>query len=300
MPRTAAGALLALVLSLLVPGAGPAAPSEGVTRTPLPVILVHGYSDKKVGCNGINLGPLWDGAIEELTEYVGVPAADVVPVSFYPCDTGGVDMTGYGPGTSYPMVTTDDRLRAGHSTDDSITLLARDLAWFIYNEFNVEGRPVRVVGHSLGGLVIREALRRVQARDPRFPRWLKVRTVLTISTPHAGWAKECTSNTQCAEMTPGSQFLKDLRTNPAPQGVRGTQWWAMATEGGMAGGNGAMPCDAIPVSSATAVAGTALVYRDPCYRHCQYLNDLDQRQDAGGSAALEGRHSLAMMGHLLH
>lgn len=293
---------LVLTFAVLVAGLvdQPVVPEAAAATRPRPVILVHGYNDKKVGCDGILLASYWRAAVAELTERQGLPAADVIPVAYYECDRNGVDITGYGPTADYPMEeVTEGRLRDGHTSDTSITRIAQDLAWFIFRKFTQRGRSVTAVGHSMGGLILREALRRVQAGDPAFPPRLVVRIVLTIATPHNGWSRDCSANTQCEQMTVGSTFLSDLQQNPAPQGRYGTAWWAMATSGELVTTGTPVPCDGIPTDSATAVAGTALVYTDPCYRHNAYLNDDEEKLDAEGSAALGGRHSIAMMGHVV-
>ena len=264
-----------------------------------PVILVHGYNNRAGNCQGIDLATYWKKAKTQLINKAGIPAADVVPVSYYRCDNHGIDITGYGPGISYPFTMTTGTLkpRAGHSNKDSISLIAKDLAWFIYNEYTLKSQSVNLVGHSMGGLVSREALRRVQAGDPTFPPSIDVSKVLTISTPHNGWGTQCKSNTECAEMSDGSAFLAELQTNPAPQGSNGTTWWAMGTSGGTSGTGSYVtsPCDFISPASATAVSGTHLIYTKPCYKHNAYLTDDSQALDAAGSAELGGRHSLAMM-----
>jgi pimeloyl-ACP methyl ester carboxylesterase len=266
--------------------------------TPSPVILVHGYNNRAGNCQGINLSTYWSKVKAELTNRAAVPAGDVVPVSYYRCDNQGIDITGYGPGKSYPFTKTNGMVkpRAGHTNNSSISLVAKDLAWFIHNEYTLKGRSVNIVGHSMGGLIAREALRRVEAGDPAFPPTLDVKKVLTMSTPHNGWGEACKENTQCSEMSDGSAFLAELQTNPAPQGSHGTNWWAMATAGvGSDAKYLTAICDVIPTDSAIAVDGTDLVYTKPCYKHNGYLNDDSQKLDAEGSSELRGRHSLAMM-----
>ena len=263
-----------------------------------PVILVHGYSGSSSGCQGINLATYWNKVKIELADNAYLPASKIVPVSYYRCDTNGVDITGYGQGVSYPSTVTKGNVkaRAGYSNDDSITAVSRSYAWFVYNEYTQKGQPVNSIGHSMGGLIIREALRRVQAHDPTFPPALDIQKVLTVSTPHNGWGSQCKSNTQCTELSDGSQFLKDLQANPSPQGKNGTAWWAMGLAGVGTGQKFATSaCDFIPTASATAVGGTALVYDHPCYRHNGYLTDDSQKLDATGTPSIAGRHSLKVM-----
>jgi pimeloyl-ACP methyl ester carboxylesterase len=263
-----------------------------------PVILVHGYNNKAGSCQGIALATYWNNAKVELTTRAAIPASDVVPVAYYGCDTNGIDITGYGPGVSYPFTMTSGTVkpRAGHTSQTSITRVAQDLAWFIHNEYTLKGRPVNIVGHSMGGLISREALRRVQAGDAAFPPAIDVRDVLTMSTPHNGWGTQCKQNTQCAQMSDGSAFLTELQTNPAPQGAQGTHWWAMGVVG-IEPGQAYLTatCDFIPTNSAVAVQGTHLLYSKPCYKHNGYLTDKTQTLDAQGSEILDGRRSLRMM-----
>jgi hypothetical protein len=261
----------------------------------IPIILVHGYNNRIGNCQGVRVSSYWGSTKTELTKKIGIADADIIPVSYYNCDVLGVDITGSGPGTDYPLTSTASGAypRAGHTNNASITRISQDLAWFTYNQFNKKGKPVYMVGHSMGGLIIREALRNVQAGNPAFPPSLDVPRALTISTPHSGWKQDCVSNTQCSEMTPGSQFLTNLQSNPGPQGYSGTKWWAMGSKGKTS------DCDFIPASSATAVQGEALIYTNPCYTHNQYLTDSIQTLNAQGSGPIGGRHSLAMLGYIL-
>lgn len=301
--RSAPVAVLALLLMIL-PGAAPASDASpvggaGATTPPPPpvIILVHGYVNGADKCPGLNLAKVWRNAEDHLAARLGVTGALVLPISYYKCDIKGVDITGSGPGTDHPLIRTEgsDKPRAGHTQQVSITRVAQDLAWFIHNQFTQRGQQVYVVGHSMGGLIIREALRRVQARDHLFPPSLDVPRVLTMSTPHDGWASSCNKNTQCREMAPGSAFLSELQTNPSPQGMAGTTWWAMGTIGELAANGTTVPCDGIPTDSATAIDGVHLVYTKPCYRHGAYVNDQGRSRNAQGSASLGGRHSLEML-----
>lgn len=262
-----------------------------------PVILVHGYNNRFGDCQGIALATYWNNAKVELIERAGIPAKDVVPVAYYRCDTNGIDITGYGPGVSHPLTMTSGTVkpRAGHTNQASITRVAQDLAWFIHNEYTLKGRPVNIVGHSMGGLIAREAIRRVQANDTAFPPAIDVRDVLTMSTPHNGWGVQCKQNTQCAEMSDGSAFLAKLQANPAPQGSQGTHWWAMGAAGGASGNYLTATCDVIPTNSTIAVQGTHLIYSKPCYKHNAYLTDKSQKLDAEGNEPVAGRHSLRAM-----
>jgi len=67
--------------------------------------------------------------------------------------------------------------------------------------------PVNLVGYSMGGLVVREALRQTPE--------LKVRRVALLNSPHYGSVAACLLPlSACREMRPGSAFLKQLNAAP--------------------------------------------------------------------------------------
>jgi pimeloyl-ACP methyl ester carboxylesterase len=102
--------------------------------------------------------------------------------------------------------------------------LGRKLAWDIYNRYTKNGRSVDVVGHSMGGLIIRAAVTGVAKKEKNWPSKLYVEDAVTIGTPHTGtkwWAKACKLQA-CKDMAPGSAFMKWL--TPNPQSAQGTDW----------------------------------------------------------------------------
>ena len=67
--------------------------------------------------------------------------------------------------------------------------------------------PVNLVGYSMGGLVVREALRQTPE--------LKVHRVALLNSPNYGSAAACLLPlSACREMRPGSAFLKQLNAAP--------------------------------------------------------------------------------------
>ena len=101
--------------------------------------------------------------------------------------------------------------------------LGRRLAWDIYNRYTRRNVSVDAVGHSMGGLIIRAAITGVQKHTKGFPPRIYVEDAVTLSTPHLGatLARGCRGS-QCADMRPGSGFLKWLSSNP--QSSQGTDW----------------------------------------------------------------------------
>lgn len=68
---------------------------------------------------------------------------------------------------------------------------------------------VNLVGHSLGGLVIREVVQRRDVREP-------VAACATLGTPHQGTLTSLVALVRpaCRQMMPGSPYLRELAEHP--------------------------------------------------------------------------------------
>jgi pimeloyl-ACP methyl ester carboxylesterase len=187
----------------------------------------------------------------------------------------------------------DIRGTARPTADTSITDIASLLAWYVYRSYSSRGTSIDLVGHSMGGLIIRDALDHAGQRG--FPPYLRVREVVTIATPYAGMPARSFCPVQCQQMSYGSSYLADLsRSASPPQGRGGTTWTEI----------GGSPCDNIPASSALAVPATLridLTSRAPvCYTHLGYLNDPSGARNVGATVTspdgrvthVNGPHSL--------
>ena len=84
----------------------------------------------------------------------------------------------------------------------SIEALGRALS----SELRRLRRPVNLIGYSMGGLVIREALR----QNPES----KVEKVVLLNSPRGSAAAFLVPLSACREMRPGSAFLKQLNAAP--------------------------------------------------------------------------------------
>jgi triacylglycerol esterase/lipase EstA (alpha/beta hydrolase family) len=114
----------------------------------------------------------------------------------------------------------------GHTIEDS----ASELPQIIDQLLQKEGADrVHIVAHSLGGLVVREALSRYHLED-------KVASVTTIGTPHHGTpsalkllGKLPIFGKLVAELTPDSDYIQKLddTTYPTPD----TKWCSIYSEG---------------------------------------------------------------------
>src|SRR4051812_4214351 len=142
----------ALAAALLTPAA---AAAEGQ------LLLVHGYGSASSGkdCNGST----WRNALRYYQRAGGRARASMTTVGYYRGDRGRCDaMIG------------DGRATNARPIQD----IARDLATYIAST----GRPVDVIAHSMGGLIVRAALLGSAQGWSGFPARLAVDNVVTLGT----------------------------------------------------------------------------------------------------------------------
>lgn len=197
--------LLAAVAALVPAGAASAAPPARSDSNTENVYFVHGY-DTLDAVPGHDCLDYWDDALAVMRSVGGGWLGALHTIGFYTGDTGCTE-----------YITVVDR-------STSIKTLGQELAWWIYNHETRYGRSADLVGHSMGGLIIRAALTGVEAHEPGFPTTLYVEDVVTLATPHHGttlFTIPC-QTTQCVEMLPNSSFLRWL--HKGPQSSQGTDW----------------------------------------------------------------------------
>ena len=123
-------------------------------------------------------------------------------------------------------------MRGSHTSNTPIEHLAYHLAWNIYETYSEDDKPIDVVAHSMGGLIIRYALAATALKHPDFPPYLLVEDVVTLGTPHGG-SRGPGAGLQGSQMAMGSQFLKTLERPDVgyePDGRGGTNWTTIGSD----------------------------------------------------------------------
>jgi hypothetical protein len=204
-----------------------------------PVLMIHGID--AVGAAGHDCASYWDDAKSFLRAH-GYADRSLLTIKYYEGDQNcDRDIDSYVKptlGNSYfngkGAHTGAD---SGHTSEAAIEHLAYHLAWFIYDEYSKNDIHIEVMAHSMGGLMIRDALGAVQAADPAFPPKLLVDNVVNFGTPHGGarvTSELCDLRLrvrECSEMKAGSAFLTSLEANAwNPQGTGGTDWTAFGSD----------------------------------------------------------------------
>ncbi len=178
------------------------------------------------------------------------------------------------------------------TNDESIYHLSCLFAQYLHYNFGRANREVVLVGHSMGGLIMRETLYQMQknAGQDRFPSTIgHVTKAITFNTPHngsktgsqgSGPLSKCDGCQQGIELTPESALLTELATfGRNPQTSAGfTEWTEIGSR-----------CDIAvqPASSSVSMdASHAVVYSDTlgvtptCYDHGGALHDSKTDHDA--------------------
>lgn len=222
---------------------------NGCVKAQSVVIWVHGY-DGPGGQSGIDLESQFRVAVEHFREQGW--SQPMYVVSYYDGDVSwndaALDVTTLhlnGGGGACPH---EEHHASGHSgdagcfgttahtRDTEIEHLGYHLAWEIHDRFTADDVEVRVIAHSMGGLITRYALQQVAAGHADFPDRLDVGAVATMGTPHAGGdlAFLCIAGAcgkQGDQMEPGSDFLTALGgTLPAGDDIGNPYWWLYAAQ----------------------------------------------------------------------
>lgn len=222
------GRLGAVLISVAVVLASFVATSPADARTDnrsKPVILVHGYNFT----GGTNCATNWSTVISSLKAqgFTG----PFIRVSYYGADTNcDVNLHNYG----------------SFADRDSWKAIAKALSNYVYTQYTAKGTSVDLVGHSMGGLIIRGAVWGSQKAESGFSRPIDVEDGVTLAAPHAGaaWYSNLCLWGQCSTLKPGATDIKWLNQNGNPQGKAGTDWTV----------TGSRADDVVPLASAMTMS----------------------------------------------
>ena len=180
------------------------------------------------------------------------------------------------------------------TNDESLDHLSCLFAQYLYQNFGQSNSDVALVGHSMGGIIIRNTLARVQTDGGQgtFPTNVgQVTDAITINTPHTGVDYTigffaCGGCQQVSDLSDKSDlmtYLSALGRNPQASGVT-TDWTVMGSENDPVD-TGAESTTVLGTGAANAVdmnARHAIMYLTPSnYDHTQMLHDMDNiNQDA--------------------
>lgn len=246
------GAALLLVTVLLGTGR-PAAASSPARLSPLtqadtdiPLLLLHGFND--------DCAAAWDKYLGQANTDMASSALDsagyhhLVRVGYYVSGDNNTDAHDADPQNCDVNLQT---LPAGQgenticndlygpvtgigTKDEHIDQLACRFAWYVYDSYTQFGKPVNVLAHSMGGLILRYAIGATDAgmQDfPPSPLWIV--NAVTVATPHGGiggWYRTAakmdgsTNGVELDDMEPGSAFMNTIANYQKPQGWNGTRW----------------------------------------------------------------------------
>lgn len=201
-----------------------------------PIVMIHGIDWQ--GRASANCAADWD-PLKDYLRANGYSDRSLVTVSYYDfdehCDSSISDSAHPTIGQNY--FTAEDAHgagSAGHTAEAAIEHLGYHFAWWLYNTYSRRGVSADVIGHSMGGLITRFALGKVENGHPSFPPLLLVEDAVTLGSPHGGTRLDRLTHAcgqrQCLQMKPGDGFLTSLEReawNPQAQG--GTDWTAIGS-----------------------------------------------------------------------
>lgn len=190
---------------------------------------------------------------------------------------GGLESSLRDQGFTGPMVTVgfydsdrncDVNLRSWGNVDNGSSWkdLSKAFSKYVHDTYTVNGQHVDVVGHSMGGLIVRGAVYGSQISESGFSTPLLVEDVVTLAAPHDGaaWYSSFCLWGQCASLKPGASEINWVNQNGNPQALGGTDFTVF----------GSTNDDVVPDESATHMslpAQRVIVYSN--LEHSDYMND---------------------------
>lgn len=204
-----------------------------------PVLMVHGINvNNQINCN-------WHPEFGTIRDYFNARGyTNTWSVGFYEYDTNCND---YLWGEWSHCTGWYDSGNNNYTVNEDMRHLSCLLAWYIWDRYTVNGTTISVIAHSLGGILIRQAMNDTPY-VVAFPPHLKISDVATAGTPHQGlltgaagvWihtqgcADPCT---QVFQMQADNAMMSNMNSTSVrggfgrnPQGSGGTDWTTMGSD----------------------------------------------------------------------
>ena len=246
------------------------------TATNWPVLFVHGFNGNgSIDCKN----SYWGSATNFLQSHGWT--GSLVTLGYYTNDHNCTDSLG-----SYAPMCTNSYPGHQGTTNEDLRHVSCELAWYIWYHYTQYGQNVQLVGHSMGGLLIRWALYETPV-DANLPPYIGVQDAVTMATPQGGIPVVgaaiflCGGCLQANQMRTNNTFWEMLNSfGQNPQGAGwGTDWTMMGSS-----------CESfynvfdLGVSWQSALdmtGGHKTEYLNPpCYNHGGYLTDTSITENA--------------------
>ncbi len=207
--------------------------AKAYSNNGVPVIYVHGFNSNDAipyGCDGMpNFGTIkqffgnhgWSGATYGVGYYNGDGNCDsLLQNEAWRC-------TGWYAGSE-------------GTTSEDVRHKSCELAWYIWDHFTSAGVAVKLIGHSAGGIIIRQAMNDTPY-ETAFPPYLTIEDVVTAGTPHQGMAATaaqvyCGGCLEVEQIQADNAMMQNMNSSSVrggfgrnPQGNTGTDWTTMAS-----------------------------------------------------------------------
>ncbi|GHO85755.1 alpha/beta hydrolase [Dictyobacter formicarum] len=168
------------------------------------------------------------------------------------------------------------------TNNESLDHLGCLFAWYLFYNFGQRNWSEILVGHSMGGLIIRHTMELAEQHMPWMPTTIgTVTDAITFNTPHNGVfgaSLACANCTQGQEMNWNSGFMRDLSAHAQhPNSGGNTDWTVVGSH-----------CDTLVGNSSLMMSANHKVWYEgsssvACYNHGGAIHDPSTVQNAQAS-----------------